>query len=151
MKKTDINGEKGVQITNVAKKTEVTFWAKIMTMEFRGLYMAFIFLLRDWYDQKLELLLLAVLTWLKIKFEHTPISVRKIDISMSKTAWTVKWSHTMISSCCFFSEESDHWLFSLIEKQCLIYFTKVCLKLNGRRKLRFKTQWKIQLLPLLYG
>ena len=47
MKKTDINGEKGVQITNVAKKTEVTFWAKIMTMEFRGLYMEFIFLLRD--------------------------------------------------------------------------------------------------------
>ena len=163
MKKTDINGEKGVQITNVAKKTEVTFWAKIMTMEFRGLYMEFIFLLRDWYDQKLELLLLAVLTWLKIKFEHTQISVRKIDISMSKTAWTntlslvdssnrtVKWSHTMISSCCFFSEESDHWLFSLIEKQCLIYFTKVCLKFNGRRKLRYKTQWKIQLLPLLYG
>ena len=114
MKKTDINGEKGVQITNVAKKTEVTFWAKIMTMEFRGLYMEFIFLLRDWYDQKLELLLLAVLTWLKIKFEHTQISVRKIDISMSKTAWTntlslvdssnrtVKWSHTMISSCFFF-------------------------------------------------
>ena len=62
MKKTDINGEKGVQITNVARKTEVTFWAKIMTMEFRGLYMEFIFLLRDRYDQKLELLLLAVLT-----------------------------------------------------------------------------------------
>ena len=47
MKKTDVNGEKGVQITNVAKKIEVTFWAKIMTMEFKGLYMAFIFLLGD--------------------------------------------------------------------------------------------------------
>ena len=114
MKKTDINGEKGVQITNVSTKIEVTFWAKIMTMEFRGLYMAFIFLLRDWYDQKLELLLLAVLTSLKIKFEHTQISVRKIDITMSKTAWTkplslvdssnrtVKWSHAMIFSYFFF-------------------------------------------------
>ena len=162
MKKTNINYENGVQITNVAKKIEVKFWTKIVTMQFRGLYMAFIFLLRDWYDQKLELLLLAVLTSLKIKFEHTQISVRKIDITMSKTAWTnplslvdssnrrVKWSLTMIFSC-FFSEEPDHWLFSLIEKQCFIYFTKVFLKLNGKRKLRSKTQWKIQLLPLLYG
>ena len=162
MKKKDTNGKSSVQTTSVAKKIEIKFWGKIMTMEFRGLYMVFIFLLHDWYDQKLKLLLLAVLTSLKIKFEHTQISVRKIDITTSKTAWTnpqslvdssnrtVKWSHTLISSC-FFSEESDHWLFSLIEKQCLIYFTKVCLKLNGRRKLRFKTQWKIQLLPLLYG
>ena len=47
MKKTDINYENGVQITNVAKKIEVKFWTKIMTMEFRELYMAFIFLLHD--------------------------------------------------------------------------------------------------------
>ena len=33
-KKRDISGEKGVQIINVAKRIEVKFWAKIMTMEF---------------------------------------------------------------------------------------------------------------------
>ena len=125
------------------------------------LYMAFIFLLCDWYDQKLELLLQVILTSLKIKFEHTQLSVCKIDTTMSKTASinplllvdssnrTVKWSHTMIFSCFFWRIRS--LIFSLIDKQCLIYFIKVCRKLNGRRKLRFKTQWKIHFLPLLYG
>ena len=72
------------KVFNLAKKTKVKFWAKIMTIDFKGLYMAFIFLLCDWYDQKLELLLLAVLTLLKIKLEHTQISVGKIDITTSK-------------------------------------------------------------------
>ena len=49
--------------------------------------MTFIFLLHDWNDRKLELLLLVVLTLLKIKFEHTQIIVRRVDITMSKTAW----------------------------------------------------------------
>ena len=45
--KKDTNGKSSVQTTNVAKKIEIKFWGKIMTMEFRGLYMVFIFLLHD--------------------------------------------------------------------------------------------------------
>ena len=47
MEKRDINGEKGVQITNVAKQIEVKFLGQNYDYEFKGLYMALIFLLRD--------------------------------------------------------------------------------------------------------
>ena len=139
------------------------FGPKLWSLEFKGLYMTFIFLLHDWNDRKLELLLLVVLTLLKIKFEHTQIIVRKVDITMSKTAWInplslvdssnriVKWSHTMILVVVVNFFWRIWSLIILSNWQCLIYFKKICLKLNGGRKLRFKTQWKIQFLPLLYG
>ena len=129
-------------------------------MEFKGLYMAFIFLLRDWNDQKLELLLLVVLTLLKIKFEHTQIIVRKVDITMSKTAWinplslvdssnkTVNWSNAMISSCfCFwFFFFFFFWFFFFFfffwRIWSLIIFSNWQAVLNLLQKNLPKTEWQ---------
>ena len=50
------------------------------------------FRLRCWFDKKLELCLLTVVSiLLKIRFGHAQISVSKIDIQMSKTACINPW------------------------------------------------------------